>query len=220
MASAKALMTAWTHVPPEREEEFNAWYDSEHLPEIVALPGFLLGRRYACEGAKPKYLAWYDAADETVEPGPHLKKYIADSAPSMQRIAAFLQHRERMNFRLMRDVGARPQRDTPWLYIVHTDIPDHIVDEYNEWYDKEHLPRLVTVPGVVRARRYTAVSGNPRYLTAYELTDKDAFESPAGLKARKTPWTEKMRSLFQNTRRSMCKLILPSVLHPARSGKA
>jgi hypothetical protein len=112
-----------------------------------------------------------------------------------------------MNFRLMRDVGEKPTADTPWLYIVHTDIPDHIVDEYNEWYDNEHLPRLVTVPGVIRARRYAAVAGSPRYLTAYELTDKDAFESPAGLLARKTPWTAKMRSLFQNTRRSMCSLL-------------
>ena len=102
-------------------------------------------------------------------------------------------------------------QDTPWLYNVHTDIPDDIVDEYNEWYDAEHLPRLVTVPGVVRARRYNSTSGNPRYLTAYELTDPDAFESPEGLKARKTPWTAKMRSLFFNTRRRMCRLILPSI---------
>jgi len=213
MASAKALMTAWTHVPPEREEEFNAWYDTEHLPQVVALPGFIRGRRYACDGAMPKYLAWYDTADETVEPGLHLKKFIADSSPWWRRIGGFIQHRERMNFQLMRDVGEKPREDTPWLYIVHTDIPDHIVDEYNEWYDKEHLPRLVTVPGVIRARRYTAVSGGPKYLTAYELTDRNAFESPEGLKARKTPWTEKMRSLFQNTRRSMCKLILPGIRH-------
>ena len=121
------------------------------------------------------------------------------------------ENRERMNFTLMRDVGRVSETDTPWLYIVHTDIPDDIVDEYNEWYDKEHLPRLVTVPGVIRARRYTAVSGNPRYLTAYELTDRDAFESPEGLQARKTPWTAKMRSLFYNTRRRMCRLVQPTL---------
>ena len=212
MSEAKALMTAWVHVPPEREEEFNAWYNTEHLPQIVALPGFVLGRRYACERALPKYLAWYDTADETVEPGPHLKQYIADSTPWWRRIASFMLSRERMNFRLMRDVGEKPQKDAPWLYIVHTDIPGLIADEYNEWYDKEHLPRLVTVPGVLRARRYNRVSGpGPQYLTAYELTGPDVWESPAAHQARKTPWTEKMRSLFQNTRRSMCRLILPSV---------
>jgi len=213
MASAKALMTAWTHVAPEREEEFNAWYDTEHLPQVVALPGFIRGRRYACDGAMPKYLAWYDTADETVEPGPHFEKFIADSSPWWRRVGDFIQHRERMNFQLMRDVGEKPREDTPWLYVVHTEIPVSLVVEYNEWYDKEHLPRLVTVPGVIRARRYTAVSGGPKYLTAYELTDRNAFESLEGLKARKTPWTEKMRSLFRNTRRSMCKLILPSVHH-------
>ena len=88
-------------------------------------------------------------------------------------------------------------------------------------YDNEHLPRLVTVPGVVRARRYTAVSDNgPKYLTVYELTDRDAFESPEGLQARKTPWTAKMRSLFQNTRRNMCSLILPGVTHERAVAKA
>ena len=93
----------------------------------------------------------------------------------------------------------------------HYDDDGHVFVDEGEGIAPEHLPRLVTVPGVKRARRYTAVSGSPRYLTAYELTDKNAFESPEGLKARKTPWTEKMRSLFQNTRRSMCRLIIPSV---------
>ena len=95
----------------------------------------------------------------------------------------------------------------PWLYIVHTDIPADVVDDYNAWYDQEHLPRLVTVPGVDRARRYVATGDlRPRFLTAYDLSIKDAFESPQGLVARKTPWTERMRSLFQNTRRKMCAL--------------
>jgi len=217
MTQENGLITVWLHVPPEREEEFNDWYDHEHVPQIVSLPGFARGRRYEVAGAKPKYLAWYDTADEKVEPGADFQNFVANPTPWWRRLAQSFEHRERMNFRLMRDVGRVPDADTPWLYIVHTDIPDDIVDEYNAWYDDEHLPRLVTVPGVVRARRYMATSASPRYLTAYELTDRDAFESPEGLRARKTPWTEKMRSLFSNTRRSMCKLILPSV--PAR-GKA
>lgn len=214
------MITAWVHVPLEREDEFNDWYNLEHLPQVVALPGFVRGRRYMVENAKPRYLAWYDTADERVEPGPGFQHFVAHPTPWWTRMARCFEHRERMNFRLMCDVGRVPEQDTPWLYIVHTDIPDHIVDEYNAWYDREHLPRLVTVPGVVRARRYTAVSDNgPKYLTAYELTDRNAFESPEGLKARKTPWTEKMRSLFQNTRRSMCGLILPGVSHEQALGK-
>ena len=112
---------------------------------------------------------------------------------------------EIFTFSLARDVGGRSEPPGRWLYVVHTDIPSDVVDDYNAWYDEEHLPRLVGVPGVERARRYVA-DGNlsPRYLTAYDLSIRDAFESPQGLKARKTPWTERMRSLFQNTRRKMC----------------
>jgi hypothetical protein len=214
MSQAKALMTTWTHIAPEHEAEFHAWYDREHLPGLVALPGFLLGRRHVCEGATPEYLAWYDVIDEAVESGPHFAKFLANPTPQFLRIVGLLQRRERMNFRLMRVVGDATRSDAPWLYIVHTDIPDHIAAEYNDWYDREHLPRLVTVPGVLRARRYDRVSGpGPRYLTAYELTGAGVWESPAALEARKTPWTEKMRSLFKNTRRNLCRLILPPVRH-------
>ena len=111
-----------------------------------------------------------------------------------------------MSFDLVREAGRVPELATPWLYLVHTDIPEEVVEDYNAWYDREHLPRLVSVPGVVRARRYVAAAGQPKYLTAYELCERDAFDSPAGLQARKTPWTEKMRALFYNTRRHLCRL--------------
>lgn len=214
MDAARGLITVWLNVAAEHERELNDWYKKEHLKQVVALPGFIRARRYAVEDAPLKYLAWYETVDENVEPGPHFQKVIAQPTEWSQRMRMLYgEQRERFNFRLMRDVGRVAETDTPWLYIVHTDIPDNVVDEYNEWYDNEHLPRLVTVPGVVRARRYTAVGANPRYLTAYELTDKNAFESAEGLQARKTPWTAKMRSLFQNTRRRMCRLITPALTH-------
>ena len=220
MGDSAGLITVWLNVAPEREDELNDWYDVEHLKQVAALPGFVRARRYSVDDAPLKYLAWYETVDEKVEPAADFQRIVANPTPWSKRMRTLYgEQRERMNFRLMRDVGRAGEKDTPWLYIVHTDIPDDIVDEYNEWYDKEHLPRLVTVPGVVRARRYTAVSGNPRYLTAYELTDPNAFESPEGLQARKTPWTAKMRSLFYNTRRRMCRLILPPVTHEQATGR-
>jgi hypothetical protein len=211
---AAGLITVWLDVPPEHERELNDWYAREHLRQVVALPGFVRGRRYSVAEAPLKYLAWYETADERIEPGADFQQLVARPTPWSQRMRTLYgEKRERMNFRLSCEVGGPLIDDAPWLYIVHTDIPEEVVAEYNEWYDREHLPRLVTVPGVLRARRYTAVAGRPRYLTAYELSDPGAFESPEGLKARKTPWTEKMRSLFQNTRRRMCQLITSTLTH-------
>jgi len=207
--NASALITEWFDVPAQTEAELSTWQIEEHEPAAAQAAGIVKLRRYRCDDAPLRFLDWYDTAGIEVEAGADFTALTAAATPLAQRIAAARgQNYERMNFALMRDVGRVAEPDTPWLYIVHTDIPDDIVGEYNEWYDKEHLPRLVTVPGVVRARRYTAVGPDgPRYLTAYELTDRDAFESPAGLQARKTPWTARMRSLFTNTRRRMCRLL-------------
>lgn len=214
MADATGLITVWLNVAPQHEAELNDWYGREHLAQVVALPGFVRARRYSVDDAPLKYLAWYETVDASIEAGADFQRLVHEPTAWSRRMRTLYDDdRERMNFTLMCDVGRVPETDTPWLYIVHTDIPENIVTEYNEWYDREHLPRLVTVPGVVRARRYTAVAGHPRYLTAYELTDRDAFESPQGLQARKTPWTARMRSLFYNTRRRMCRLVQPELTH-------
>jgi hypothetical protein len=198
MAGRNELVTLRFDASAEDAAAFERWIGAFSPSAVAGGSGSVRGRLYAVE-TSPGYLAWYEIAGGDANGdtgGPPLP------AAGDLRLEAV----ERMRFRLMRDVGDSSAGDTPWRYIVHTDIPDHIVDEYNAWYDEEHLPRLVTVPGIVRARRYAAIDGNPRYLTAYDLTQRDAFESPAGLKARKTPWTEKMRSLFFNTRRLMCRL--------------
>lgn len=217
MSQANGLITVRLQTAAEHEDEFNDWYSLEHVPQLTALPGFVRTRRYRCESADLRYLAWYETADERVESGADFQRIVAQPTPwSIRMRKHYGEHRERMNFRLMCEVGTAPAPDAPWMYIVHTDIPDYIVDEYNEWYDKEHLPRCVGIPGVFRARRYTAIepsAGQPKYLTAYELSGSDVWESPAALQARKTPWTEKMRSLFTNTRRALYQLVAPTVTH-------
>jgi hypothetical protein len=218
--TANGLITVRLHTAAEHDDEFNDWYNLEHVPQLTALPGFVRTRRYFCEKSDIRYLAWYETADETVEAAKDFQHIVTHPTPwSLRMRKHYGNNRERMNFKLMCEVGDSPAADAPWMYIVHTDIPDHIVDEYNAWYDKEHLPRCAAIPGVFRARRYmsTSIAGGdtdgPRYLTAYELAGPDVWESPAALQARKTPWTEKMRSLFSNTRRALYRLVAPTVTH-------
>jgi hypothetical protein len=161
-------------------------------PSLTAADEFCI-HSYRVEGSADERLLWVEAHTGQDKGWPKV-----GLSPSTSEI---------FSFDLARDVGAKLTSPAPWLYIVHTDIPADVVADYNAWYDEEHLPRLVGVPGIERARRYVADGDlSPRYLTAYDLSIKDAFESPAGLVARKTPWTERMRSLFQNTRRKMCAL--------------
>lgn len=59
---ARGLLLVLADPPPHFEEEFNAWYDTEHLPERAALPGFETALRFTSLGDGPRYAALYDLA--------------------------------------------------------------------------------------------------------------------------------------------------------------
>jgi len=59
ISNANALMMAMMEPPASMEDEFNDWYDYEHLPERNAVPGFVAGHRWRCLHGHPKWLATY-----------------------------------------------------------------------------------------------------------------------------------------------------------------
>jgi hypothetical protein len=62
MESQKGFLLVTMEPPPELEEEFNDWYDLEHIPGRGSILGFETARRFVCISGWPKYLAFYDLA--------------------------------------------------------------------------------------------------------------------------------------------------------------
>jgi hypothetical protein len=205
------LLAVWLHVPPEREDEFNAWYNTEHIAQITSIPGFINGRRYMALEGIPKYLALYELHDETVTAGSEFQHVLTNPTPWSARMLGFYKdHRIRNTYRHLFTAGEAPAKDAPYVYIVKTDIPAAIEEDFNDWYNKEHVPALASVPGCFRARRFLAVDGRPKYMAVYELETPDVVKSAAWAKARDTVWTEKIRPHMQNLERRVYQLILPT----------
>ncbi len=62
-AGREAELLVWTDVNPAHEDDFNRWYDREHMAERVAIEGFRWARRYrATNDSARRYLALYRAA--------------------------------------------------------------------------------------------------------------------------------------------------------------
>jgi hypothetical protein len=96
----KGFLLVLMQPPPAFEEEFNAWYDSEHIPERTAIPGFETGLRFVCLDGAPKYLAMYDlAAPEVLESPAYLRVAGANSSPWTKRVTS--------RVRIYRSVGAQ-----------------------------------------------------------------------------------------------------------------
>jgi len=71
----RGLLLTMTEPPPQMEEEFNAWYDEEHMAERLSIPGFLSARRWVadCKPGEGKYLATYELESLAVL---HTDKYL------------------------------------------------------------------------------------------------------------------------------------------------
>lgn len=86
----KGFLLVFMHPPPALEEEFNAWYDSEHIPERLSVPGVLTGLRYMhAAGGVPRYLAMYDLEHASVMQSPeYLRVAHENSSPWTKRVTA------------------------------------------------------------------------------------------------------------------------------------
>ena len=54
-----AVLAFFHHIVAGRETEFEEWFQHEHLPERIALPGFVMGRRYEAVSVDRSYFHFY-----------------------------------------------------------------------------------------------------------------------------------------------------------------
>ena len=195
------LLMLWTDVDAEHEAEFNRWYDEEHVPRIMEVPGFLSAGRYVALRGGPRYLAMYELEDVGVL---RTAAFLDDLRfkPSPRRTRAsgghvgrnYILNGYRQIFPARTDPIELTMGPSPFLQMGRIDIPAHMEEEFNDWYNTCYIPGYLAVPGVIRARRYLVVDGQPRYLTVYEFENPGVPDSAAWQRARESnPWNARIR---------------------------
>ena len=85
----KGYLLVMMQAPPAFEDEFNAWYDAEHIPERLAVPGFETGLRYVCLSGSPRFLAMYDTQSPEVLASPeYLRVSFEKASPWTKRVTS------------------------------------------------------------------------------------------------------------------------------------
>lgn len=78
-----------------------------------------------------------------------------------------------------------------YLFIAQLDVPADNEAEFNRLYDVEHVPNLLSVPGVSNARRYKLEDGDygdtPRYLALYDIESPEIPSSDEWTQKASTP---------------------------------
>lgn len=85
------------------------------------------------------------------------------------------------------------------LVILHELLDLTAEDEYHRWYEEEHIPERLVLPGVTDVARYQNTLDASRYLIYYKLDSLAALTDDTyqfHLHHDGTAWTKRMRTLF------------------------
>jgi len=166
---------------------FDVWYANHYLPQLVAC-GFTAARRYLSP-MRGSYLAMFEASRA------FRLEHAADRNPQH---ASIVSHE-----RLVADpIGGRTATgadervaEADILYPVFFRVPAAREQEFNAWYDEEHMEMLQRCAYWPMCRRYRirdAREGAFTHVALHYLTDLRALESPERDRARGTPWRDRL----------------------------
>jgi len=187
MAAKKGngLMMVYSDIPAEHEEEYNRWYNEEHIPERLSIPGVLNAARYQAVAGGPKYLACYELDSPDTWYTEAWQKWLQNPTEWSKRMSpsvigtAYIRNLYRRIYPL--DIPAETaQADmAPVILVGRMSVPPELEDTFNDAYNNERLPMCQSIPGYIRARRFAAVMGTPKYTTVHEMASLDVWKSPA-----------------------------------------
>ena len=96
----------------------------------------------------------------------------------------------------------------PGILAIFNDCRAGREDEFNAWFQGEHLEERLAVPGFLFGRRHQAISGSAGYFNFYLVESPDVLTSKPYLERldNPTPMTKRIMSeVFLNMNRTVCR---------------
>jgi hypothetical protein len=187
--------------------EFNDWYDTEHLPERQRVPGFLTAQRWIGADNPRQSVATYDLDSLAVLQGPGYRAIGGENlSPWSKRVTAKVERLLRYEGEQILPGDAVAPSNAGGLLLVGMTPGSDVEAAFNPWYDKEHVPALAKVPGVLSARRFRTSGSGPKYIALYHLTAPGVVDTAEWKDASgSTPMPQHVRDKISDRLRLVCR---------------
>jgi hypothetical protein len=162
--TSRGLLLTMTEPPPGMEEEFNAWYDTEHLQERLGITGFRSARRWVADlpPGGGKYLATYELeAPGVLQSAEYLARFDA-ATPWTRRCLGKCRVFRRWACEQTRPGSADPHPLARALLFIAADAP---LGE-------------IALPGALQVRHFVASAGTPAHVALVELPSEGSSSRP------------------------------------------
>ena len=151
----KGLLFASFDFSTAHADEFHDWYDLEHIPERLRIPGFINAERWISAENPNVAVATYDLDSLGVLHSPPYEAIgYANSSVWTKRVTAMAKRLLRFTGDQLKPGDVAAPAGAAGLLVVSMNVDPAAEHEFNEWYNTEHLPQLAAVPGVLCARRF------------------------------------------------------------------
>jgi hypothetical protein len=163
-----------------RDDEFNTWYTTQHMPDVLRIPGLRTAQRFQrmerqrTPDQPYKYSAMYDI-DAGMAPQIIAELNRRGGTPEMPITTSIAEPRYVGFFEAIAPRQTAERAGAPrFTFLVMTNAAEGREDEFNDWYNYIHIPDLLKIPGIAAARRYKLLptqrnANQPwKYLCVYE----------------------------------------------------
>ena len=187
---ARGLLIASFDFSDAPEDEFNDWYDLEHIPERQNVTGFDLCERWIGVDNARQSLATYDLGSLEVLRGDEYKNIAYENlSPWSKRVTGMCSRILRFEGTQILPGNQEAPADANAILMVAINVDQGVEKDFNAWYNEEHIPNLSSVPGVCSARRFKSAGGTHSYVALYHLESEGITSSKAWSEAINTPWS-------------------------------
>jgi hypothetical protein len=191
------LFYVYTEPGSVDEAEFHDWYDHEHGPARLKVPGFRSADRYrALDDQKPPWLALYELDSPEVIDSAEYKALATEASDRDKSVGAGLATLDRRIYEQISEDGSPAASPAPVILAVAMSVPASAEEDLAAWYTEEHTPMLLEVPGWRRIRRFRLIRAmdapGPDFLSVHDLAGPEVLEEPGYRAAISTPWRDRM----------------------------
>ena len=173
--AGKGVLAFWHDVAPGGDAEFDQWHLREHIPERVAVPGFLRCRRYVTLGDAPRYFYFYETESlDTLQSAAYLAR-LGEPTPWTKKTMPLVRNNTRTACRVVASMGSGLGGVIATLQLGPRAGHE---EELRAWLTGTALPGAADHPGVLAGH---LLEGDAGVSTAARGDEKKLLATPDAL---------------------------------------
>jgi hypothetical protein len=188
--AGQGVVAIWNDIADEEHDNFYRWHEREHVPERVAIDGFLRGRRYVALAGAPEFYTLYEVRDRAVLAGPAYLERLNHPTAWTTRSVAHFRNTSRSLCEVLSTAGkgsggilgtlrfdCDPARDDAVLALLTHDVLPRLLE--GTGIVAAHLCRADLAVSTIRTAEQTGRAANlvPRWVVMVEGSQHEPVEA-------------------------------------------